>query len=564
MRFWTRAMALFEITLVLTIGGCGSDDGGLGDDDSGPPGDDTTDDDLDDDTDDDADDDTWPPLPDDDADDDTACEDGERRCVGTRTAYCDAGEPIVLADCADDGWICEGGRCVSSTPENATMAAYRERLDELRYENARNPVELDRFGGWMDAPASLGEPEPGDYFRVKKLDGTWWFITPDGHPFVSKGVTDVNWWGATLSDDRWHDIIEAKYGDEDTWADAARDRATGWRFNTIGPWSSHSMSLRMPHAIIILDSAGHAPRYPGAIVTDYWSEDFAEHALNVAQVRAGPYVTDENLLGLFLDNELVWGADHFRTNNTLLQLTWMFPDGAPGRDVAIEFVRDAAGSIAQFNATWQTSIADWSELPALPPGTFWPRNAAARTVTEDFMVFAFRRYAEIAIGALREVDPNHLILGCRYHTYPGDAMVRAAADYFDVISMAFYNETPPTPEIDAIFPEVDKPFFIEEWSFKAMDSGYLNIQAYAPVVATQKARALAYDGYVETFMARPYAIGYHWYKWMDNPWRGIADIFSGDNFGLLDPNDDEYEPFVRFVAEVNHRVEWWHAPESEQ
>ncbi|MCL4232997.1 MAG: hypothetical protein KJ042_00595, partial [Deltaproteobacteria bacterium] len=360
MRFQTTAMMLIAFALALAITGCDAGGGSSGDDDSQSPDDDAESDD--DATDDDAtgDDDTWPPLPDDDAtDDDGPCEDGERRCVGTRTAYCEAGEPIPFADCAEDGWICEAGRCVSTTPENATMAAYRERLDDLRYENARNPVELDRFGGWIDTPDSARAPQRGEYFTVEKLGDRWWFITPDGHPFVSKGVTDVNWWGATLSDDRWHDIIEAKYGDEETWADAARDRAVGWSFNTIGPWSSHSMSQRMPHSIIILDSAGHAPRYPGAIVTDFWAEDFSQHALEVAQVRAGPYVEDENLVGHFLDNELVWGADHFRTNNTLLQLYWMFPDGAPGRDVAIEFVRDAAGSIAVFNATWETSIADW-------------------------------------------------------------------------------------------------------------------------------------------------------------------------------------------------------------
>ena len=547
----TLLFTILAFALLLLFCACDTDEGdddgdNASPDDDGAPADDDTvagDDDSSDDDDDDTD----------------PCTDGSRGCLGTQTAVCLDGVLVPFADCHDDGWDCGEGHCTATGHETRVQAEYRKQLDRLRYENFLEPMELDRFGGWVNAPASLGDPQPGNYFRVEKLDGKWWFITPDGNPFVSKGVTDVNWLGATLSEDKWHDIIVDKYGTEDVWADAAQDRMMGWNFNTVGPWSSYSMTLQMTHAIIILDSAGHAPRYPDAIVTDYWSMGFAEWSVTTAEQRATPYVDDQNLIGYFLDNELVWGPDHFATNKTLLWLYMEFPAGSPGRDVAMQFVRDAAGSIATFNATWGVNITDWSELETLSPLTWWPRNGVAQEVTEDFMVTAFHQYAATAIDGLRTVDANHIILGCRFHAYPGDVMVRASADHFDVISMAFYSETPPVSEIDAIYDEVDKPFLVEEWSFKAMDSGLLNIQNYAPVVGTQKARALAYDNYVETFMARPYAVAYHWYKWMDNPWRGISDIFSGDNFGLMNPYDEPYEPFVKFIREVNHRVETWHA-----
>jgi hypothetical protein len=50
----------------------------------------------------------------------------------------------------------------------------------------------------------------------------------------------------------------------------------------------------------------------------------------------------------------------------------------------------------------------------------------------------------------------------------------------------------------------------------------------------------------------------HWYKWFNNPWRGIEDIISGDNFGLIDFDDEPYETFISYIREVNHRVEEWH------
>ncbi|MCL4692948.1 MAG: hypothetical protein KJ060_10625 [Candidatus Hydrogenedentes bacterium] len=441
----------------------------------------------------------------------------------------------------------------------ADQRDYSTRLDALRSENAMQPLEVDRFRGWANAPESLISQNPDGYFRVAKVDGTWWFITPDGSPFVSKGVTDVNWLGATLSPGPFHDILARKYLSEDTWAAAQDQRVSDWGFNTIGPWSSRSMADRLPHSIVILDSAQHAPRPPGAIVTDFWSPTFREHAENVAQQRAAPHTNDKNLIGYFLDNELTWGPDHWLTDKTLLQLYLEYPGEAPGRQEALQFVRRSADSIDAFNQTWGTNLSQWDEMAGLSSEHFHPRSEESRTVSTAFCVYAFNRYATVAIGALRAVDPNHLILGCRFHTYPGDALIKAAAEHFDVISMAFYEARPPVKELDAICEQVDKPFLIEEWTFKSGDSGIVNPDGiYAPVVPTRYARSLSYGAYVETFMRRPYAVGYHWYKWMDNPVIPEEPL-SGDNCGLVNQDDEPYDHFVDFVREVNLSVERWHA-----
>jgi len=73
------------------------------------------------------------------------------------------------------------------------------------------------------------------------------------------------------------------------------------------------------------------------------------------------------------------------------------------------------------------------------------------------------------------------------------------------------------------------------------------------VVKTQKARALGYADYVETFMKRPYAVAYHWYKWMDNPTKE-DNIIAGDNFGLLTPADTPYEDFIRLATPLNQSI----------
>jgi agarase len=317
------------------------------------------------------------------------------------------------------------------------------------------------------------------------------------------------------------------------------------------------MAQVMPHASIILDSGGHAPRYPGFAVTDYWSAGFAENCTAKAQTLAGPHVEDPLLLGYFLDNELAW-EPNWATSLTLLQNYMDFPPDAPGRAVAVEFLQDHAASVVEFNAAWGTDLADLDEAEGLSSAQLAPATEDADRLSKEFAVLAFTQYASTAVAALRTVDPNHLVLGCRFHTYHWDELVVEAGNCFDVISQAHYWDVPPVEDVDRVSALVDRPFLLEEFSFKAEDSGYWNVMNYAPVVKTQKDRALAYDAYVQAWMGRPYAVAFHWYKWFDNPTRP-DNILAGDNFGLLTPADDPYEPLVTFAAGVNRRVEFWHA-----
>ena len=47
-------------------------------------------------------------------------------------------------------------------------------------------AELDRFGGYKPIRS-----EATGFFRVEKIGPRWWFITPEGHAFVSRGVNHM-------------------------------------------------------------------------------------------------------------------------------------------------------------------------------------------------------------------------------------------------------------------------------------------------------------------------------------------------------------------------------------
>ena len=62
--------------------------------------------------------------------------------------------------------------------------------------------------------------KPTGFFRVEQIDGRWWFVTPEGHGFLSAGVNHIDY--------------REDYSDD--FVDFATDQLRGWGFNTIG-WS---------------------------------------------------------------------------------------------------------------------------------------------------------------------------------------------------------------------------------------------------------------------------------------------------------------------------------------
>jgi len=491
----------------------------------------------------------------------TMCEEGRLDCLNEKAFLCFKGKNVPVLDCQTEGWKCRDGRCVAEGDETDTEREYRLRLFELTVQNVQSEIVTDSFGGWKNTPDSFGNPARDKYFRTKKINGVWWLITPEGNPFISRGVTDVNYLGPKLSPGPFHDILVKKYGSEEEWVKASLLRIGEWAFNTIGPWSSYSIAEKMPHTMVILDAAGHSPRYrPDDIITDYWSEQFTENVKKVVSERVTPYIQDRFLIGYFLDNELYWVPD-WRGKKTLLQLYVDFPPYAPGRKEALKFVKESVSGIDEFNRVFGAGISDWDEYENLSGESFGTVTEKAAEITEAFLLHAFRKYASTAIGILKETDPNHLVLGCRFAAFPGESLVTEAAKYFDVVSMAGYHENW-VDELDNIYTKADKPFLIEEFSFKAKDSGLPNVMYYAQIVENQKERALAYDRYVGEIMKRPYYVAYHWYKWFDNPPEDNNPL-AGDNFGLMNYRDKPYADFVKMVREVNRRTELWHSAPKE-
>jgi len=147
--------------------------------------------------------------------------------------------------------------------------------------------EQDRFGG-----TARIHGEATGFFRIEEIDGRWWFITPDGHGFLSLAVNHID--SACLKyPDNVH-VWNDRYGDERSFCEnGVRYDLKDWGFNTVG-WSqevhvrqrTHTPPWRhdqyrwvgMPycHAIPFteIEMWNRHPRFPD-VFTEEWGRTWA-------------------------------------------------------------------------------------------------------------------------------------------------------------------------------------------------------------------------------------------------------------------------------------------------
>ena len=125
---------------------------------------------------------------------------------------------------------------------------------------AESGVAPDPFGG---LPVRVADP--AGFFRVKKVDNRWMFVTPAGNAFWMLGVF------AADVDTRFIDL-EAKYGGRPTWGVQVTRRMKAWGFNTLAEYASAYVLPgkpnveKLPFVVMIRPSfyglrnyGGHAP-----------------------------------------------------------------------------------------------------------------------------------------------------------------------------------------------------------------------------------------------------------------------------------------------------------------
>ena len=428
------------------------------------------------------------------------------------------------------------------------------------------------------------------FFRVvQKPDGRWWTIDPLGRGIVLLGVDHVTFhghWCEKLGYAPHGKKNEKKYTDRAEWESETLGRLKQWGFTMLGAGCDPKLMHRGlvhtdflsigDHLATLGDEYDITPneRRPCSSFPNVFHPDFEAYCRYRVRQKCVPSRNDPWLFGYFIDNELAWwGRGPSATG--LFDAAMKKGASHTAKMALRDFVAKQAGNdLAAFNGLWKTQLKSFDELLTLnelPSAT-----EAQRDVKHAFLRFVAERYFSVAARAIREADPNHLVLGARFAGTGGaDPVVwEVAGKYCDVVTFNCYpmadmdegrvythfgkSGEPVTAHFEKFYNYVKRPMLITEWSFPALDAGLPSVHGAGQRFRTQAERTAATSLFARTMLSLPFLLGYDYFMWVDEPALGISTPFPEDsNYGLINEDGAPYPLLTEMFAALHREAGAW-------
>ncbi|MEJ5252622.1 MAG: beta-galactosidase [Chthonomonadetes bacterium] len=410
------------------------------------------------------------------------------------------------------------------------------------------------------------------FFQVKRVDGVWWFIDPEGHLFFALGTDHTSYyvhWCEKLGYAPYHENMKRRHGSEEAWARETAERLKAWNFNILA--ANHSEYLRyrglpfiqnilgMGQGFAAIDDLVKQVNWTG--FPNVFSPRWEQWCDWIAYQRCAPLRDNPWVIGYFLDNELEWFGKDYKQWGLAIEALKR-PPNHPARVAMAELLKERyGGDVDRFNRAWNARIRDFEQIATddQPPAI---QTEQAQQDGIAFTRLAAERYFRVCAEAIRRHDPNHLVMGCRF---AGEAppVLDIAGKYCDVITINTY------PRIDLRSKRVldweerlreyhqqsKRPLMITEWSFPALDSGLPCKHGAGMRVDTQQQRAECFRIFLSALTRLPFMVGSNFFMWVDEPALGISSTFPEDsNYGLVNEQGEPYRELTQMATTLQAKA----------
>ena len=407
-----------------------------------------------------------------------------------------------------------------------------------------------------------------DFYRTEKRSDGWAAVDAAGRAELLLGVDQVKWDGMPCERMEWRRPYEehnaAHYGSRREWEDETLARLKSWGFNMLGACCDDSLRHRgLAHAIFLNMSEGFCTGdedrwiseykgVPNTAMPNVFHPDYAAYCDAAAREMCEASRNDVDLLGYYIDNELVWQGKRGASKETgFFDTVRGKGEGHSARLKLMEFLRERG-------------IDGWESFDALS-------FARKKELKAAFLDLAAERYFRVTTEAIRRHDPNHLVLGCRFAGLDGApvALWKAAGRFCDVITFNCY----PWADIDRnvvldakggsslvsrladVYALTGKPLLVTEWSFPALDTGRPCLNGAGQRFKTQAERVEASALFARTLLSLPYVLGYSYFMWIDQPALGTNGEKPEDsNYGLVSEDGVPYAGLTEMFARLHKEV----------
>ncbi len=466
-----------------------------------------------------------------------------------------------------------------------------------------DPDRFDRYGGDI----TLGiQTRPGEKFRLEKVNGRWWFITPEGNPFVMIAVDGVGfedglnmntmeypgkpeigkdfaelppregrfadcWWSPPVGwmgveqEGVWRfnffraNVIRG-FGSENygrRFENLVQRRLIDWGFNSRGKWTGKDGSDRpLPFiqvAGLEIEKGIDFTSYNG--LADPWDPYYPTAVENRVKQLARDYGSDPYFIGFTIGNEEWWDGE----------VTTAVLESRPAKPAKKEFVRQLQSQYKDIQALNQKCQAGWVSFDEVLETDLTDYKDSLKDEITRFIELSSGQFYRVWREAVDTHDPGRLILGSSFVLWWKccPEWVRGSIPYCDAMMLDDYPLEADgilTNYVQAFAVPADKPVLLGEYSFTTAQRGF---KPYRCQVASQKERGLHYQKFNEKLFAHPNWVGSMWFLYRDQVLLGRNPDNTGEshNFGLVDICNIPYYEMVNIMKATNKKLYSIHAGE---
>ncbi len=471
-------------------------------------------------------------------------------------------------------------RCAFDAPQASRV--------EYRKEDYRFPPQTFTPAHRYASPSNVSREFSGEgtgFFRIARApSGQYWFIDPAGKAMFFCGVDMLIYGGRhceALGYSPYGRNMDRVFGgDRERWAGDTMRRLSDWGFNYAGT-QEKNFRTKLPFSVNLMIGSSFASfgddydltpylGHVGSAMPNPFHPRFAEWARRCYLRSAGTEINNPYFVGYFSDNELRWlGAPRNPEGTGLFNNVMAKRRGHSAKEALVRFLAERhENNIDAFNAEWKLRLKTFDEIQDL--GKLEHHTPRQILVKQDFLSLVADTYFSTIRDAIRELDPNHLFLGCRFAGYSSnhERVWRSTGKYCDVVS---FNQYPSADllrnklwitsmDLPSAFEEIHRwsgrPLMITEWAFLGLDSGLPCQYGAGQRLDTQEERAAAAELFVRTTASMPFMVGLNWYKHGDDPKLGVrANFPENSNYGLVNEENEPYSELTDMFRKVHSDID---------
>ena len=278
-----------------------------------------------------------------------------------------------------------------------------------------------------------------------------------------------------------------------------------------------------------------------------------------AQKWSDIFKNDKKILGISFNDMPVWRSSP-GTIHAWVKFCMELSAASPGKQRWVDVLRENYSDVSTAAAVYGIEASSWDDFLSR---TSWPAPSQPAQVFNDVQVFLpliADNWYRIVSGAIRKYDQNHLILGDKFignKDLPHwlDPILKK---HFDMVYIQWYDYAHnQIPRLKELYAHTGKPILMGDSSFSAPNENVPNPKGVR--VTSQREVGNAYYNYLQSIMAEPYIVGWHYCGFIE----GSPDLtrfhrfFSIQN-GLLRPDGTPYQEAIDRVTEANLKAYSWH------